>query len=321
SYTYTNSSIKYGKNNGVSVLDPINNQIRSYNSYTSYCAGKVVANVQTDTTNCATSLANGSTAVSSAACFAPDGTPDPACVAGDIANPYWNAPVQKTFDLNASYIPFDIFPGAFNLGSTSFEVPNTATLVLNYKHDRLSITPSFQYRSGSYYGAPLVSPGVDPASGCAPLPGTAPDAGRYVGGTAGFGAGGAYDATTCNNALLGIPTASTGVFDNLGAFRDPSRFTAHLAFAYEASKQVSMNLTFANLIDRCFGGSSAPWVDATIASGIPRSKICGYGSGALNPVGNFYNPGMAVQPLVAYPYVPQFGSLPISAYFEVKLKI
>lgn len=308
SYTYTDSKIKLNKlSNGSTVVSGINLNIQNYNGYTSYCAAH-----STDP-RCGASTAN------DAPCYTSAGTRDPTCAAGSIANPYWNAPVQNLLDPNADYIPFDLFPLGINSATNSFEVPNVATLVLNFKHGKFAVTPSFQYNGGGYYGAPLQNSGIDPAAGCSPLTGasTANDP-RYPYGAAG---GAPYNALTCNGTLTAIPDPATGVFDKLGAFRSPQRFTMHMQFTYQASPKATLVLTLANIIDTCWGGSQEPW---TKVPGVSANKVCNYGAvayGTLAPVGNVYNPGATIQPEFANPYMPYFGSLPFNAFLDLKLKL
>ncbi|MHB8229373.1 MAG: TonB-dependent receptor [Vulcanimicrobiaceae bacterium] len=308
SYTYTNSSVKLNTlSNGSTVVSGINQNIQNYNGYTSYCS------THTTDPRCGGNGAN------AAPCYTSGGVADFTCAAGSIANPYWNAPVQSLLDPNASYIPMDIFPLGINSETNSYEVPNVATLVLNYKHGKFAITPSFQYNSGGYYGAPLQNSGIDPASGCSALAGgTTSGDPRYPYGAAG---GSPYNAMTCNGTLVAIPDPATGVFDKPGAFRSPQRFTMHTQLSYEVSPKATLVLTLANIIDRCWGGSKEPW---TNVPGIPAGKVCNYGAvayGTLAPVGNVYNPGATIQPEFANPYMPYFGSLPFDAYLDLKLKL
>ncbi|MHB8357631.1 MAG: TonB-dependent receptor domain-containing protein, partial [Vulcanimicrobiaceae bacterium] len=307
SYTYTNSTVKLNTlSNGSTVVSGINQNIQQYNGYTSYCS------THTTDPRCG---GNGGNA---APCYTSAGAPDFACAANSIANPYWNAPVQSLLDPNANYIPMDIFPLGINSQTNSYEVPNVATLVLNYKHGRFAITPSFQYNSGGYYGAPLQNSGIDPASGCSALTGTTAGDPRYPYGAAG---GSPYNAMTCGGTLVAIPDPATGVFDKPGAFRSPQRFTMHTQLSYEVSPKATLVLTLANIIDRCWGGSKEPW---TNVPGVPAGKVCNYGAvayGTLAPVGNVYNPGATIQPEFANPYMPYFGSLPFDAYLDLKLKL
>ena len=75
-------------------------------------------------------------------------------------------------DTGAYYSPYDAIPTPFNAGN-GYEVPNVATLILNYKHDRFAITPTIRWDDGSNYGSPLVWPGYVPQS-CTAQPSATP---------------------------------------------------------------------------------------------------------------------------------------------------
>lgn len=150
SYTYTHSRIQYHNfdNSSRNVIDGINTFIQQYNAFTASGGG--------------------------AKCYTPasasgPGTPDNACAPGDIPNPYYSASAAPLLDRNAFYTTYDVIPGPFS-AATGYEVPNVATLILNYRHARLAITPSFSYSSGASYGSPLVWPGYLPNSCSATLP-------------------------------------------------------------------------------------------------------------------------------------------------------
>ena len=314
SYTYTYAAVKYASlANGNSILTPINQQIGNYNSYTSFCAS-----------NPSNGLCGGAATVAAhaAPCYS-GGVPitNPAlCTGATVANPYWNAPAQGFLDIGASYAPYDIFPGAIGVGSYhSFVAPSVATIVLNYKHGPLAVTPAFQFNSGRKYGYPLSSVGIDPLTCGAPL-GLAPDTARYPYGAAG---GSAYDATNCG-ATISIPNPDTRRFDGIGAFVGPSRWTMNMQISYDFNKRVTGVVTLANIFDRCSGGTGAAW---TSIVGANSNKVCDYGygiagaGGEINPVGNVYNPGAVVQPQFAHAYGPIFGSVPFNAYFDLKIKL
>ncbi len=301
SFTYTNSYIEFNRlANGGTILDPINNDIATYNALTK---------------------AGGGTA-----CYTTAGAADAACGAGSIANPYYLAPAQPLFDPNARYVPYSIFPAGVGSSSDSFEVPYVTTLVLNYKRDRLAITPSFQFLAGNRYGAPETAIGIDPTAGCAALAGATGTAGdpRYANGPQ---AGLPYDAASCGATLNAIPDPFTGHFDNLGAFRNPSQFLANLQLSYQASSRVTLVANLVNIVNTCFGGSKTSFTYDN------SSGICSYGpnnsAGGVAPVGNVYNPGANIQPALAYPYEPSYGAvnvnsnstrLPFSVFLSAKIK-
>ncbi|HEY8312588.1 MAG TPA: TonB-dependent receptor [Candidatus Baltobacteraceae bacterium] len=326
SFAYTNTFVKYNTlPNGTTILSPINADIANYNGYTKFCASN------SSDARCGASSAN------AAPCYQPaniggdpaapnpnSGAADPTCsTPGDIANPYWNAPVQALLDPNANYLPYSTNPGGIGTGVNAYNYPYVATLILNYKHDRFSITPSFQFVGGNRYGAPEVMPGVDPASGCNPLSGSVAGDPRYP-----YGAGGGspYDATTCAAQIGAIPDSFTGHFDGIGEFREPSQLLGHVRISYEASKNVTFSLTLANVVNTCFGGQQTRFTYYS------SKDVCSYGNLAnfVAPVGNAYNPGDNVQPFLRYPYEPTFGTYndltsslnqPFSAYLTMKIKL
>lgn len=314
SFTYTHSYINYDKlQNGTTIVSQINNDIVNYNSYTSFCQS------HTSDPRCA----GGSQTGAGAACYTTAGTPDTACAAGDIANPYWNAPVQSLLSAGADYPVYDIFPGGIGGSASSFEIPYAATLVLNYKHDKFAITPSFQFLAGNRYGSPESTPGIDPAAGCGALAGSASTDPRYQYGAPG---GAPYDAMTCNSTIV-IPNAYTHGFDQPGAFVNPNQFLMNLQLSYDVSPKITLVGTFANIINRCWGGSKEAWT-------VSDSNICSYGinnsAGIVPPVGNVYNPGAQIQPFVQYPYERYLSPVnvdgnstkqPFNFYLEARIKL
>jgi hypothetical protein len=209
----------------------------------------------------------------------------------------------------------------------AYNFPYVATLILNYRHNRFAITPSFQFVAGNRYGAPLTTPGIDPAAGCGkPLTGTVAGDPRYPYGAAG---GSPFNA---NNpgcaATLNIPDPYTGQFDGIGAFREPAQLLAHLQLAYDVNPRVTLSVTLANLLQTCFGGQHTGFTYFT------NNLACTYtnlaGGPFTPPVGNAYNPGANVQTFLRYPYEPYFGTYndqtsslgaPFNAYFSVKVKM
>jgi len=315
SLTYTHSYINYDKlANGTTIVSQINNDIVNYNSYTSFCQSN-----KTDPR-----CAGGSQTGVAAACYTSTGAPDASCAAGSIANPYWNAPVQNTMNPNANYATYDIFPGGIGGSADSFSIPYAATFVLNYKHDKFAITPSFQLLAGNRYGSPETTPGIDPAAGgCTALTGSASSDPRYPYGAAG---GAPYNALGCNSTIV-IPNPYTGTFDQPGAFVNPTQFLMNLQLSYEVSPKVTLVGTFANLVNKCFGGSKEAWT-------MSNSSVCSYGilntAGLIPPVGNVYNPGATIQPFLQYPYGAYLGAVnvdgnstlqPFNFYLEARIKL
>ena len=298
-----------------SVVTPINGDIANYNAYTSACAagGKAAGSSLCGATS------NGAAA---APCYTPSGGAAPACAAGDVANPYWNAPVQPLLDPSGRYTPYTVFPSSIGAGANGFIYPFVSTLVLNYKRDRLTITPSLEFQAGNRYGAPESMPGIDPAMCTAALSGSTAHDPRYPYGSPG---GSPYDATTCGT-LNAIPDSYTGVFDGIGAFREPAQLLGNLRIAYKASKNVELVATFTNIIDRCFGGQKTAFTYYSSPS------VCSYTTlaASTSPVGNVYNPGDNVQTFLKYPYEPSFGTYndngdstiqPFAAYLSLRFHL
>jgi hypothetical protein len=303
SLTFTRSLIKYSAlQNGGSVLSTVNIAIQQYNSYTKACAS---ASPSTNPNALCGTFGN----INAIPTEVTGG-------AAGIANPYYNAPVRPLLDLNGSYAPFNTLPGGVEASDASYETPVTATAVLNYKINKLSISPQFQYFEGVPYGDPLTGYGVDPAS-CVALAGAtiAGDPRYKFGGT-----GNPFDALTCTGRIP-TPDPFTGNFDNLGAFKSPNEFMMHMQIGYDVSPRVALTLNLVNIVSSCSGGTSEPWTR------LANNKACSYtlpGYNAPLPYGsNFYNPGSAFQPMVQYPYQenPISNAPPFNAFLGVKIKL
>ena len=318
SFTYTNSYINYlPQPNGNSVVYALNQGIANYNSYTSFCA--------THTTDKRCIVPGASSQAAAAPCYAA-GAADPTCsAAGTVANPYWNAPVQQLLNPNANYPTFDTFPGGVATGGyTTFGAPYVATLLVQWKHGPLAVTPALQFFAGQRYGVPLSTPGVAPDTCGAPLTGTLAGDPRYVYGAPG---GSPYNAANCSNigasgVLLAIPNPFTKAFDGVGAFVEPANVLLHTQVSYDVNKRITLVANLANIVDRCFGGTKVAWAVANTCS-----YGATYGSGAILPVGNQYNPGAHIQPFLATPYDafidlngPQLQQ-PFAVYVEARIKI
>jgi Carboxypeptidase regulatory-like domain/TonB-dependent Receptor Plug Domain len=261
-YTYTHSRIKYSQfPSGTSVIDSMNLYVKDYNAYTSFCGTN-----PTDK-RCGTTVGGGAPAQ----CFDGNGNGAAllggACPAGTTVNPYFNAPVQNLFPVDGQYTTYDQIPQPF-VGENGYETPHVVAGVLQWKHNKLAITPSFTFSSGSTYGSPLSYPGYIPDK-CA-NPGVLYQCSGFTSAS-----GGSLD-------YLFIPDAFTGQFDNLGAFKEPSRFTLNLAASYDFSRQVKVTLTLTGLIDHCFQRGYA-WDDPNMCV---YSELPSGGAG-LGPSGNF----------------------------------
>ncbi|MDQ6930245.1 MAG: carboxypeptidase regulatory-like domain-containing protein [Candidatus Eremiobacteraeota bacterium] len=235
-----------------------------------------------------------------------------------VANPYAGKPAQPLFDRNGDYTTYDVIPAPYAAGN-GYETPHVLSLILNYRKNKFNISPSMTYSSGASYGSPLSWPGYVPdqctnnsATAGAPL--LAPPQG--------------CSNFTSSGSFFFIPDVYTGKFDNLGAFKQPSRITMNLSMGYDISDKVKANLILTGLVDSCKQRGYA-WDD---------SNICVYStfpSGILSPVGNFAGPGLPnanpnVPVQLAYPYsywsnINNTGfvgvKLPFQAVFSLKFKI
>ena len=303
SFAYTHSFINYDTlANGNTVVSGINQDIDAFNALTKAGGGQP--------------------------CYAPGtGYTSNCALAGAFANPYYTAPLQG--HVSANGLPtYDLLPGPVGASADTFGAPYVGTLVLNYKHDKFSITPSLQLQAGARYGSPESNLGVDPAT-CAALAGSnSGNDPRYNLNGSGWGgqsgvAG--YDAMSCTGTIP-IPNVLSKHFDAMGEFVQPTQLVANLQLSYEVSPKVTLVGTFANLVNTCFGGSKEPW-------NVDNRNVCSYGlvyGGLVNPVGNVFNPGATIQPGVAYPYQAALGAVnvngnstktPFNFYLDARIKL
>jgi hypothetical protein len=310
SYTYNYSYIKQKRlGTGGTVYDTINLAIQNYNSFTSACAN---AAPNTSTTSLCGTAGN----AHAFPCFTTAGVGQSACAPGDVANPYWNAPAQGRLNPNGSYIPFSTIPGGIEASTGSYEIPHAATFILNYKHDRWSISPQFQFFAGAAYGDPLSGYGIDPSTCTGVLTSSVSGDPRYQYGAPG---GSPYDALTCGGTVA-APNPFTKTFDGLGVFRQPNQLLMHAQLTYDFSPRVTFVANVANLIDQCFGGTKAAWTANAVGN-----TVCGYGLpgwGAPLPYGaNIYNPGATFLPEVQFPYQEDSFTAPVEYNFGVQVKL
>jgi hypothetical protein len=302
SYTYTNAAEMWNDYPGVPInpVDPYNEDIKNFNQLTKAGGG--------------------------APCYADsgDGTPDPACGASSILNPYYNMSPQPLLNKFGWYAPGLDFP---------FVSPNTFAAVLNERVNKFAITPAFSLNEGAGYGTPGDFQGLDPRT-CT--------ANQSSEGIAGAPNPLTADYTSCSHAAVGasgtvpgylwIPNPSTGKFNNFGQYRQPWQFNMGLQLAYDITPRTTANLTIVNLVNSCFGGSSEPWTKVYPPSG----QLCGYTYNKFF-ISNFYNGsspndvaanGVPLNPYFSVPYAPAYGDvnsfnlpLPMQAYFQIQFKI
>ncbi|MBV8155822.1 MAG: TonB-dependent receptor [Candidatus Eremiobacteraeota bacterium] len=324
SFAYTYATVVYHTlPNGTTILSPVNAGISQYNAYTRSCApgGSEFGKTQFGQSVCGSTTGG----AGASPCYTQTGKPDATCAKGDVANPYWNSPAFSLYDPTASYLPYSVFPGPVGSGVNAYNYPYVSTLILNYKRNKFSISPSFQFQAGNRYGAPLTMPGIDPAAGCGILAGSTAGDPRYPYGAVG---GSPYDSHKCASNALSIPDPYTGQFDAIGSFREPAQLTAHLRASYDVSPRITVTVTLANLMQTCFGGQTTGFTY------YKADNVCLYtnlvGGPSTPPVGNAYNPHDNVQTFLRYPYEPYFGAYndlssslaqPFNAYFDIKVKI
>ncbi len=272
SYTYTHSRIRYSQfPSGTNVIDAMNLYIKDYNAYTAFCASNP------KDARCGTTVGG----AAAAPCYDTSGNPLAACGAGTVTNPYYSQPVQSLFPVNGEYTTYDQIPQPF-VGANGYETPHVVSAVLQYKHDKLAVTPSLTYSSGASYGSPLTYPGY--------IPDKCTAAGQPS-SCSGF-----TSASGQSLDYLFIPDAFTGSFDNLGAFKEPSRLSLNLQTSYDLSRTARLTLTMTGLLDKCFQRGYA-WDDPNICV---YSELPSGGAG-LGPSGNFVP--IAQTPVqLRYPY-------------------
>jgi hypothetical protein len=175
--------------------------------------------------------------------------------------------------------------------------------VVNYRVHRLTLTPTASYTSGTFYGAPLSTPGYDPTTCTAPV-------------------NAVNQATSCSGAI-NIPDIYTGVFDKQGAFEEPTRFTLNFQAGYELSHNTKITLSLTNIIDHCYQRGYA-WDNPT---------TCVYAqlpSNLLAPVGNFITPISAAPEQLRYPYGSFYNNvqtgftgqkMPFGAFLNLQMRI
>lgn len=310
SYTYTNSYEKWSNYAGTNInpVDPYNEDIQNYNALTKAGGGLPCyagyGFPVTDGGACGSVNTDGSI--------------------NQISNPYYNQPKQPLLN------KFGWYPSGLDFPYVS---PNVFALVLNYRHDRFAITPAIQFDEGAAYGTPADVAGYDPRTCSATQAAQGiPDAPSLY----------AADYTSCGSAAVGangtnpgtlyIPNPYTKTFDTFGQFRQPWQFNMGLELSYDFSSRVTGMLTFANLVNRCFGGSNEPWTKEYP----PNSAVCGYGYNKFF-ISNYFDGsspndvkanGVPLNPYFDAMYAPSYGDVntantPIAfqIYGEIKIKI
>jgi hypothetical protein len=345
--TFTSAKVHYQDYYGQNQIRTADTAIQQYNALTAQCApgGSAVGKTQFGLPVCGTTAYTNPTTgapvtVPASACYTAStlvaGTLTPgaptACAGTAIANPYYNAGVQTLIDPGAWYPP-----GTLGLSPTSnpfttyYDTPWNMTLLLNYRHQKFAVTPSFQVVQGSSYGGPMDVVGYDPrtcltnsatAGITAVSPSTNPLQCDYL----------SSQGTLSNAAgLLYVPNPQTGAFASPGVYRNPWLLVANLQMSYEITPRISAQATLANLWHSCFGGTTKPWTTALTNS----QYYCGYIPNQLY-VGNFYNGtgpndfaanGVTPANWQQQSYLPTNGSAsgviptPFQAYFSLSVRM
>jgi hypothetical protein len=297
---------------------------------------------QLDAANAAIANYNGLTkAGGGAPCYSPSvggapGVGEACSTPGAILNPYFNNPLQPNIDTTAWYPPGNIGLSPTNNTATSYyDSPLVGSLIVNYKHDKFAITPSFQISQGSSYGGPFDITGLDPRacgsnsvdSGITAVsPNTNPNQCNYL--TLATG----NNSPTPVASQLFIPNPVTGTFNTPGQFRNPWVALINVQLRYDFSPKVTGIVTLSDVWHTCFGGSSEPWTKVYK----PDANICGFYSN-FNYTSNFFNGtspndaaanGQAAQTWIQQPYVPFYGisvgsgnPFPFNAFFQLQVKL
>lgn len=309
SYTYTNAAEKWQNFPGTNInpVDPYNQDIANFNGLTERGGGS----------RCYENDAAGNV-IGDQDCEQKVGYNPP------ILNPYYKMSPQPLLDRNGWYPVGLDFP---------YLSPNVLSAIVNYKHDRFSITPALTFNEGQPYGNPADVIGNDPRV-CS---GNSTQIAKVSPGTDPLQA----DYTTCfsaatqsgtNPGTLYIPNPQTGTFDAFGAFRQPSQLNLSMSLGYDISPRIKANLMLTNLVNACFGGSNEPWTKQFP----PNGYTCGYISNFYY-VSNFYNGtspndhaanGVALNPAFDQSFIPAYADTnslvlpgPFNAYLQFNIKM
>ena len=333
-YTYTKALVQYGSlPNGTNNIDYLNNYVKAFNALTQAGGGApCYNNTLAADPNSGQIVTVGTTA-------------DPTCSAvatattsGAIKNPYYGMAQQGLLDRNGWYqtYPNESPNDPLDQGGSSAIAPHVFTGFVQYKHGRLAIAPNFTLLSGTYYGSPTDTYGIDPrtctgnqAAAVTALGAPVLPVGSPYAQNADFLTCGA--STAVQSGYLAIPNPYNGRMDSVGQYQQPWQFNLGALIRYNLSDKTTANLSLTNIVNRCFGGSSTPWSSAFA----PNNVVCGYGSNAGGFIGTqpgagfFYgangadpaNGGGTYPRANNYPFAPFAGKLPFQAYLEVQFKI
>ena len=316
SLTYTKAAVQYQYYFGANQIVTTNTAITAFNALTGGGGGSPCYPGNSGVSS--TPLVGG-------ACGSPNGGGG----FNDIVNPYYHMAPQPLLDPNGWYAPANTGLSPTSNATTSyFDSPWVGSLILNYRMNRLAITPSIQFIAGSSYGGPMDITGLDPRTcgytqGQDLVPSTTPNNCDWTSVT--------QPAFSNAAGVLYIPNPQTGTFAIPGAFRNPSLLTGNIGLTYDVSPRLRLALTATNIFHTCFGGSKEPWTSLYP----PGQNVCGYfPSGGY--ASNFYN-GTSASDVTAngntpYPwqlasYAPGTGSsvtnipLPFNLYIQAQIHL
>ncbi len=261
--TYTQSQVKFQNLLGQSQVNLVNQAIANYNQLTK--AG------------------GGSQCYSGAGLTTGFGTPESCKKAGAIYNMYYNKSPQGFLDPNAWY-PQGSLALALSGGNNNpsfYNTPWVATILANWRHDKLAITPSLQFESGAPYGSPLDTIANDPRT-CTNNQGMDGVADNPHFGQPGSSLWCDYRTIVSGSAAtaskypaagyLYIPNPQTGSYASIGQYTQPNILIGNLQATYDVSPRVRLQLTGAGIFHACWGGTAEPWT----AAAPPGGAICGY---------------------------------------------
>jgi hypothetical protein len=323
SYTYTKALIQYGNlPNGTNGIDYLNNYIKAFNGLTQAGGGSPCYDTST-------------TPATPVAC--------PASFVGNptiIQNPYYSMSTQPLMDRNGWYPTYPNEPpnDPTDQGGSSAIWPHQFAGWLQFKQGKLAIAPNFVLASGSYYGSPTDTFGIDPRAcvqneAAASAPGLGPGTVPVPAADAGYcDFLTAYASPYVQSGYLAIPNPYNGKMDTEGQYQQPWQLNIGALIRYDISPKVTANLTLTNIYNACYGGSNTKWSSAFK----PSRYVCGYGQGNFGFVGTqpgagfFYGAsptdpanGSAINYPAAYnyPFAPYTAALPFQAYLELDVKL
>jgi hypothetical protein len=290
-FTYTNAQTQYQSGIVPNQISLFNKLIMNYNCITAagYSANKgACAALQYSAPSKCYQLNPTTGADMSVGCgHGPLTNPSTGETTTPVLNPYYNAAPQPLEDLNGWYqgTIYQQLPGlgsAYGIYAQGFASPYVASLILNWRQNKLAITPSIQVQAGTKYGSPVDVVGLDPRV-CA----------NNQGAT---GVATTNNPLTCDyRTLIGpgvatsygylfIPNPSTGQFASPGTYTEPTLATGNIQVTYDLTPRVKLTATATNIFNTCWGGSATPWS----AAFPPSPHVCGYNTNS-DYTANFYN--------------------------------